>query len=40
MRKVGEGIAGQQEEFNEETIFFFIEVTNLADGCYVKFVGY
>ena len=38
VRKV-EGIAGLQEEDNE-TNENFIEVTNLADVCYVKFAGY
>ena len=40
VRKVGGGIAGLQEEDNEETNENFIEVTYLADSYYVKFAGY
>ena len=45
VRKVGGGAldaaaAGHQEEVDEENNENDIEVTNLADGCYVKFAGY
>ena len=40
LKKVGADTDGQQEVYNKENIGNFIEVTNLADGCFVKFAEY